>query len=307
MKLEYKNPEKENWFLVSWTLSNKCNYRCSYCPDFLHNGSAGWPEWQTVKDFISGFNLENKTICYRISGGEPTYWKHFQDMAKLVKDTGKFFTFLTNGSQTIKYFSDISKNTDAIILSYHDEYADLEHFCDIVKNVSCPVAVNLMISSENFDKLYHFSEKIFNFSPNVMIWPKVILDKTSNVEYITNKVHNYTDDQKKIIQSWPFIRKLEDKNVHRGDMMLDGVNISANDLILSGKNKHYDWKCWAGLHMINIDMFGDIYRADCKQGGSIGNLKNYTLPVSPIICKAKSCNCLNDIYVKKVFESPDIS
>ena len=52
MKISYANPDKENWFLVSWALSNKCNYRCTYCPDFLHNGSSGQPKWEVVENFI---------------------------------------------------------------------------------------------------------------------------------------------------------------------------------------------------------------------------------------------------------------
>ena len=48
MKLGYKDITKNDWFLVSWTLSNKCNYRCEYCPDILHNGSTGQPRWETV-------------------------------------------------------------------------------------------------------------------------------------------------------------------------------------------------------------------------------------------------------------------
>ena len=85
--ISYENPDKVNWFLVSWTLSNKCNYRCSYCPDHLHNGSTGQPLWSTVERFIKNFKVD-KEICYRISGGEPTHYKHFMDMAKLVKSEG---------------------------------------------------------------------------------------------------------------------------------------------------------------------------------------------------------------------------
>jgi len=52
MKLDYQDKTKEDWFLVSWTLSNKCNYKCSYCPDILHNGTTGQPKWETVKNFV---------------------------------------------------------------------------------------------------------------------------------------------------------------------------------------------------------------------------------------------------------------
>ena len=132
MKLTYKDPAKNDWFLVSWTLSNKCNYRCEYCPDILHNGSTGQPQWSTVKRFVQNFNIKDKKICYRLSGGEPTYWKHFVELAELVKEEGHKFTFVSNGSQSPEYFKKIAPYTDGMMLSYHKAYANPEHFIKII-------------------------------------------------------------------------------------------------------------------------------------------------------------------------------
>lgn len=297
MKLTYKNPKKEDWFLVSWTLSNKCNYRCSYCPDILHNGSTGHADWKTVSNFVKNFLKPGKTICYRISGGEPTYWKHFIDLAKLVKSQGHIFSFLTNGSQDIEYYKEISQYTDGIIISYHTEYADIDHFINISKNIDCPMFVNLMLVPDKFNDLMSLAKKMFEKGNNINIWPKLILDKSEVI--VSNKVINYTDEQKTIIKNWPFFKKLNDEFLHRGEMLLNGEEITANDLIINNLNNHKNWKCWAGLHMINIDMWGDIYRADCQQGGPIGNLKNYHMPINPIVCSANTCSCLSDIYLRK--------
>ena len=103
MKIEYVDKQKENWFLITWDLSNKCNYRCSYCPSMFNDGSSGWPELETVQDFVKNINnqLSYKDICFRISGGEPTYWKHFIDFAKVVKSHNNSFSFLSNGSRDV--------------------------------------------------------------------------------------------------------------------------------------------------------------------------------------------------------------
>ena len=87
MKLTYQDSNKAQWFLVTWNLGNKCNYRCSYCPSMFNDGSTGWPDWTDVKNFVIKLNQElpYKDICFRISGGEPTYWKHFLEFAELVK------------------------------------------------------------------------------------------------------------------------------------------------------------------------------------------------------------------------------
>ena len=298
MKLTYKDPAKNNWFLVSWTLSNKCNYRCEYCPDILHNGSTGQPQWSTVKRFVQNFNLKDKKICYRLSGGEPTYWKHFIDLAELVKEEGHKFTFVSNGSQSPEYFKKIAPYTDGMMLSYHKAYADPDHFIKVINESKITTVINMMLLPDDFDEAFSISEKIYSSTARASIVPKVIVDKTSS-ENITNEVMTYTEAQKQLIKDWPFSRKVNDEELHRGAMMLNDEVVNANDLILQDKNKFSGWNCWAGLHGVNIDMWGNMYRADCQFGGAIGNLERYKLPKEKILCGKERCSCLSDIFIRK--------
>ena len=298
MKLTYKDPAKNNWFLVSWTLSNKCNYRCEYCPDILHNGSTGQPQWSTVKRFVQNFNLKDKKICYRLSGGEPTYWKHFIDLAELVKEEGHKFTFISNGSQSPEYFKKIAPYTDGMMLSYHKAYANPEHFIKIINESKIETVINMMLLPSDFEEIFALAEKIYSSTARASIVPKVIVDKTSS-ENITNEVMTYTEAQKQLIKDWPFSRKVNDEELHRVAMMLNDEVVNANDLILQDKNKFSGWNCWAGLHGVNIDMWGNMYRADCQFGGAIGNLERYKLPKEKILCGKERCSCLSDIYIRK--------
>src|SRR6056300_1223140 len=297
MKLEYKNKNMQDWFLVSWTLSNKCNYRCEYCPDILHNGSTGQPRWETVKHFVEDFKVD-KTICYRLSGGEPTYWKHFLELAKLVKKQGHYFSFVTNGSQRVKYYKEISNYTDGFMISYHPQYADVEHFIKIANEVDCPVAINLMLVPDKFDDMCTVARQLYNGSMNLTVIPKIVVDKTST-DFVTNTVSTYTQKQKDIIANWKYQRNLNFDNLHRGDMILDNVDYEGHEIILQGKNKFSGWKCWAGLDGVNIDMWGNLYRADCQYGGALGNLERYKLPKEELVCGKTVCSCLSDIYIRK--------
>ena len=296
MKLEYKDPNKKDWFLITWDLSNKCNYRCSYCPSQFNDGSSGWPNWTDVKNFIKTINeqLPSKNICFRISGGEPTYWKHFLEFAECANTYGNSFSFLSNGSRDLIYFNLVNPWTDGIILSYHPEYASKEHFVEISKAMSCPIAVNLMLTPDNFSEMLTVADYLYHNS-NMAIWPKIVLDKVS----MSNDVAPYNTEQREIIKNWTYFRKLNDTKIHRGELLLNEQVVTANDLILQNLNKHIGWTCWSGLDQINISFEGDIYRADCQVGGSIGNIRNFTLPSKPQICTKKSCNCLSDIYIRK--------
>jgi len=298
MKLTYSNPDKENWFLIAWTLSNKCNYRCSYCPESLHDGSSGQPQWETVERFVKDFPIKDKKLCYRISGGEPTHWKYFIDLAKLVKETGNYFSFLSNGSKSLEYYKEISRYSDGIMLSYHPEYSNVNHFIEIANSVECPIVVNLMLDHNKFSDVVSVAKTLFDNTEKLAIWPKVILDKTST-ENITNQVTDYTQEQRDLIKNWPYFRPVDDSNIHRGNLLFDNKPISGNEIILKEMNRHTGWECWAGLHMISIDMWGDIYRSECRQGGPIGNLEQYKLPDTTITCAAAKCSCLSDIYLRK--------
>lgn len=296
MKLEYKDPNKKDWFLITWDLSNKCNYRCSYCPSQFNDGSSGWPSWADVKNFIKTINeqLPSKNICFRISGGEPTYWKHFLEFAECAKTYGNSFSFLSNGSRDLVYFNLVNPFTDGMILSYHPEYASKEHFVEISKAMSCPIAVNLMLTPDTFSEMLTVADYLYHNS-TMAIWPKIVLDKVS----MSNDVAPYTTEQQETIKNWAYFRKLNDTKIHRGELLLNGQVVTANDLILQNLNKHSGWTCWSGLDQINISFEGDIYRADCQVGGSIGNIRNFILPSKPQICNKEFCTCLSDIYIRK--------
>ena len=299
MKLTYQDSNKDNWFLVTWNLGNKCNYRCSYCPSMFNDGSTGWPDWIDVKNFVIKLNQElpYKDICFRISGGEPTYWKHFLEFAELVKSFGNSFTFLSNGSRDIEYFSTIGKLSSGILLSYHPEYSSPDHFIEIANASKVPVAVNMMMVPEKFDQLVNTSKHMYDNS-SVAIWPKMVLDKIN----MTNQVADYTQEQKDFIKNWPYFRPLDDKKMHRGVLLLDEVPITANELVLQGLNKHKGWQCWAGIDMINIDYTGNVFSADCGQG-PLGTIQDFTLPRGPLICGKERCSCLSDIYLRKEYQS----
>ena len=226
-------------------------------------------------------------------------------MAECVKEQGHKFSFVSNGSQSPEYFKRIAPFTDAMMLSYHKAYADPEHFIKVINESKITTVINMMLLPDDFDEAFSISEKIFSSTANATIWPKVIVDKTYS-DNITNEVVTYTDKQKDLIKNWPFTRKIDDKDVHRGKMQLklndwfeDAKDVDANELILEGKNKFVGWKCWAGIDGVNIDMWGNMYRADCQFGGAIGNLERYKLPTEPIVCGKSICSCLSDIYIRK--------
>jgi len=78
--------------------------------------------------------------------------------------------------------------------------------------------------------------------------------------------------------------------------------IHANDIIKKHMNQFEGWKCNAGLESLMINWDGEVHRATCRVGDSLGNIYNgtFTAPTDPIICTRKWCTCAADIPLTKI-------
>lgn len=301
--INYTNSDKNEWMLVDWVLGTHCNYSCSYCPSFLHDGKYKFHSFEKSKRVIDQIKSKtNKQVCFRFTGGEPTVCKHFLDLGQYIKDQGYYFSFLTNGSREIAYWQKMKNITDGFFLSFHPEFANIDHVIEVIQTVDpVPVVFNLLLVPEKWDDLLDYAERVFHETENCTIWPKTILDKTDKKD---NSPLDYTADQLNVIRAWPLTKELNFQNLHRGDIIADGKTIDGNQLILDNMNSFSGWKCWAGSHSLCINESGEIWGATCKQGKQLGHIDTgiTTWVDKPIICQKQICACLSDIYIKKTKE-----
>ena len=68
------------------------------------------------------------------------------------------------------------------------------------------------------------------------------------------------------------------------------------------KNQFKGWKCSIGLESLMINWDGEVHRATCRVGGSMGNIYQGTFvhPMKEIICDRNYCTCAADIFITKV-------
>ena len=75
---------------------------------------------------------------------------------------------------------------------------------------------------------------------------------------------------------------------------------NVNDLLANEQNKFEGWVCWAGIQNITIRSNGEVVRAVCGVGGSLGNIyTGFSIPTEPIICTKNKCTCAADIQLSK--------
>jgi len=78
--------------------------------------------------------------------------------------------------------------------------------------------------------------------------------------------------------------------------------IHANDIIKHNQNQFEGWSCSAGIESLMINWDGDVHRATCRVGGSLGNIyqNTFEVPTEWVTCTRKWCTCAADIPLSKV-------
>lgn len=306
-RLSHALDDHNDWFVVNWCLGNTCNFKCSYCPTGLHDASVKWPELNTIIGFISKVkkHFPQKKLYFEFTGGEVTHYKHFLDVCKFCKDNDVRVGLITNGSKKIDYWEASKQYFDHICLSFHPEFADPEHFFNVVKTIRNDLRthVNIMMKPENFDECYEIANKIKNLGNISMALQPLIVD-------FGDTLYNYDKFQKNIIDKQfelitKFIKFDRNFDYYRGAMKRV-VNekeevITAQSLINSKENDWSGWSCNAGIEQLVIDMDGSVYRGWCKVGGCVGNIsdENLVLPSAAVICNKTMCHCNFDIMCTK--------
>lgn len=83
-----------------------------------------------------------------------------------------------------------------------------------------------------------------------------------------------------------------------------------NDLNYQNQTSFKGWTCYAGVSLLKIAPNGDIFIANCFQGGSLGNIysidDNFQPPTQPVICQKLRCTDPVDLrqskYISKKYK-----
>jgi MoaA/NifB/PqqE/SkfB family radical SAM enzyme len=307
IKLAHSNPSHEDWFVVNWCLGNTCNFECSYCPDDLHSGSVKWPEIEQIKQFMTRVaeQVAPRKVYYELTGGEVTLYKHFTEICQHATALGAKVGLISNGSRTLRWWEDNKQYFDHVCLSFHPEFADAEHFVQVVKLLNNDVRthVNIMMSPEKFDFCYAIANKVKTLGNISMALQPLIHD-------FGDTLFDYDDFQKKIFDKQhelivKHIKYTKSFDYYRGAMKMvkiDGTEVvsSAHRFISQKTNDWSGWKCYSGAEQIVVDLSGDVFRGWCKVGGKIGNIfENFEVTKTPVICNKTMCHCNFDIMSTK--------
>lgn len=109
---------------IDWYIGKKCNFDCSYCPDYLHDRKSKNVPYDMMKNLVDRVYKENgQNIIWSFCGGEPTIHPKFMDLCKYVTKIGCVHSSVTtNGSRNSDYFLELLEYLDNITISFHFEF-----------------------------------------------------------------------------------------------------------------------------------------------------------------------------------------
>ena len=310
-KLEQFDKKNIDWFVVNWCLGNTCNYTCSYCPDFLHDGSMKWQSTKNVKAFIERvkeIHFEKK-IHFEFTGGEITLNKDFIEICKFCKSNDVSVGVISNGSRTIRWWEENKQYFDHVNLSFHVEYANVDHFCKVVEVLRFDLSthVNVMMHLDRWDECLAVAFKIKAIGNASIALKPLIHD-------LADEIYDYTDEQKYVLdnQHNPSliggIEWTKRFSVFRGNMReiaADGTSsttsVSPHEYTIKNTNNWMGWECWVGAEQLVVDKDGSIWRGWCKVDGLIGYIgdADLAIPTKPVVCDKNRCHCHFDIMSTK--------
>jgi MoaA/NifB/PqqE/SkfB family radical SAM enzyme len=277
---------------IEWNLGKRCNYDCSYCPASIHDNSSPHTDIEILKATVDKLMTLGKPIRLSFTGGEPTVHPKFKELIKYCNHVGvSWISVTTNGTLPYEFYA--SLDVDQLLFSIHLEYDwkrvfnTLESIADSTK---IKVIAQIMAHHDHMDAVLQLRAKC------------LLAEIPSTVRRIrwTEGDHDLFDDMRYNPDHLTWIKE-QDATV-QGNCVIDGEQIiHANDVIKLHLNKYKDWTCNAGIESLMINWDGEVHRATCRVGGSLGNIYEgtFVVPSDPVICTRDWCTCAADIPLTK--------
>lgn len=160
-----------NTFHFSWTITNWCNYSCTYCsakPVMVEkwNKSNNMSNYKLtlvkLKKFDAPFDIE-------LYGGEPTLHTNLKYILEELSEIEncKRIEIITNLSRSLSYFKDLNIKNVSVCASYHPQYHDVDFITKLeelksLDNLYVRTTVNLIDDKKYWPQTLEFIKQLKN-------------------------------------------------------------------------------------------------------------------------------------------------
>jgi len=292
-RVENRWPHYYDSCKVEWNLGKRCNLDCSYCPAEIHDNHSPHTNIQTLFDTVDKIaKIPNARISF--TGGEPCVHPMFEKLLEYARPKINWLSVTTNCTRSSEYYAKLP--VDNIVFSLHMEDPQWEErLTNIIEfnteyNHKPKHHVNLMAHQNYMDNVRRAAFK---------------LEHLYSIQFVVRRIrwtekHDWFDDMKYDYNDLTWLLNTV-KTVQPNTLVDKKDLVHTNDLIKEHQNQFEGWKCRAGIESLMINWDGDVHRATCRVGGSLGNIYTGTfdIPTDPIDCTRKFCTCAADVNITK--------
>ena len=284
---------------IEWNLGKRCNLDCGYCPAEIHDNFSAHTNIKTLMDTVDALYELGKPIRVSLTGGEPTVHPDIEDLIEHIHQRLDWLNITTNGLRPADWYA--KQPVSHYVFSLH---FDNEHWDRAMHNVlmfsqlnesidNIPFHINIMAHHEYMDRVKQ----------------AVTMFDSHHIKYAVRRIrwtqgdHNVFDDMKYDGADLDWI--LKQKATAKPNCVIDDEKLMhANDIIKEHLNQFEGWKCSAGIESLMINWDGEVHRATCRVGGSLGNIYDgsFEPPQEWITCTRDWCTCAADIPLTKIKE-----
>lgn len=286
--------DHQNFIKVEWNLGKRCNLDCAYCPAEIHDNHSPHTNIKVLMDAVDALAELPKPVRLSLTGGEPCVHPDIEELLEHINDSSHidWLSVTTNATRTGKWY--LGRRVDQFVFSLHFDNdlwnKSLDTICFVGNVIDKHIVVNLMAHHDYMDRVKS-------------AWNDLsLLNIPTNIRRIRwTEKHDWFDDMKYNIKDLDWI--LENESTVKPNCVDEhGQLYHANDIIKKHLNQFKGWHCKAGLESLMINWDGDVHRATCRVGGSLGNIYNGTFipPQEQVICTRNWCTCAADIPLTKV-------
>lgn len=309
---------------VRFLMTNVCNYKCSYCFPGSNEGTYRFPK--NTNTIIKNFQLLldeykiklGKTkFSIHLSGGEPTLWPGITKFCEeLIKSHNVDFTLITNGSRTIKWWTENGKYFQDVMLSCHHEFADVNHLiqvADLLFSLDVKVASSVLMDARHWDKCVAIVE---HMKTSKFAWPlqtKEIVSVTGigMDVYSDNQLSYLNDSMKRFPNKEYFVKHIRSIKHYESIATLDDNTIkqaNSNTYITNKWNNFKGWSCDVAMETLLITWDGSI-TGSCQEPVFNTPFNIYSelfadefkldADFKSIRCPRASCDCSPETHISK--------
>lgn len=222
-----------------------------------------------------------------------------------------YITIITNASRTVRWWEENHACFDDAVLSYHAEFADIDHHiavADLLFERGLKVTALSLMDAKNWDRCAAMVDAMLTSKHPWSIEPKPVLSADGHgTDVYTPEQMGYFKLKRIPSGDW-LIKRFDELRTHESVVLFNDDSARAVrswELITNDWNRFKGWTCNIAFEGLAITSAGDVV-ASCHLNifnGAVLNIfsEEFNLDVTPqiLICPLDLCACQPDGHVNK--------